>query len=51
MSRHGLRPALRFRDLRFPRTAAEAFRDHTYAAAIECPAPSLWRRILQILWR
>jgi hypothetical protein len=37
--------------VRFPRTASEAFRDHTYGAAIERPMPSLWRRLLTWFWR
>lgn len=36
--------------LRFPRTAAEAFKDHTYGAAVEKPAPkgygTLWWAVI-----
>lgn len=45
-SPHGLRPALRYRGLRFPRTAGEAFRDAYYASAIERPAPRTSSRLL-----
>lgn len=48
-SPHGL-PMLKFHGLRFPRTAAEAFRDATYGACMEVYIrPGLWPRILQLL--
>lgn len=33
--------------LRYPRTMGQAFKDATYASALERPYPSLWRRIVQ----
>lgn len=36
--------------LRFPRTSGEAFKDASYATAIEIPTrPSLWRRVVRAL--
>lgn len=35
----------------FPRTAAEAFKDASYGAAIERPVPSVWRRLFTWFWR
>jgi hypothetical protein len=38
---------MKFHGLRYPRTSGEAFKDASYAACIERPWPSLWKRILQ----
>lgn len=39
------------RYMRFFRTAGDAFRDATYASAIELPPPSFWQRVWSLLWR
>ena len=41
----GSEPTLRFRGLKFERTASAAFRDAAYGAAIEKPLPSFWQRL------
>lgn len=38
---------VKYAGLRFYRTAGEAFKDASYASAIEKPYPSLWRRIVR----
>jgi hypothetical protein len=51
-SRHGLRPALRFRGLRYERTADSAFRTPAYAAGWEPHiAPNWWQRVRLFLKR
>jgi hypothetical protein len=45
-----MKPALKYRGLRFERTASAAFRDASYGAAIERPAPSLLQRLLSFFF-
>lgn len=46
MSRHGLKPALRYRGLRFPRSMDEAFRTPEWASGFEGHiAPPMWTRV------
>jgi hypothetical protein len=45
-----MKPALKFRGLRFARTAGEAFRDASYGAAIERPTPPLLQRLLSFFF-
>jgi hypothetical protein len=42
-----MRPELKYRGLRFPRTASEAFRDAEYASGFEHHiAPDFWTRVV-----